>query len=146
MAKRRAWEIYGAPSHWYQEHITEFLSSEGWKDIQVRTKLRRRHQHVWLVHATCPPFQNEDPEQATYWQYSDPQGEVHISITLEKRPAKKVPPGERLQAPKKKWTDPKSFEQLGNTASSALHSPSDVTPPIPEREDGKDRSPRRNSG
>ena len=146
MAKRRAWEIYGAPSHWYQEHITEFLSSEGWKDIQVRKKLRRRHQHVWLVHATCPPFQNEDPEQATYWQYSDPQGEVHISITLEKRPAKKVPPGERLQAPKKKWTDPKSFEQLGNTASSALHSPSDVTPPIPEREDGKDRSPRRNSG
>ena len=102
MTRRRAWEVYGAPVHWYQDHITSFLEEEGWKEVQVRSKLRRRGQQVWLVHAICPQFQAENPDQAAFWQYSDPQGECHISITLEKRQTKKVLPTEKVQAPRKK--------------------------------------------
>ena len=40
--KKRAWEIFGAPKHWYQSHVNSFLHEEGWKEVQVRAKVFRK--------------------------------------------------------------------------------------------------------
>jgi len=58
--RKRAWELFGAPSLWNQETVAQFLQSEGWKETTIRTRKKRQGQGVWLFQAFCPPFQTPD--------------------------------------------------------------------------------------
>lgn len=102
-SKRTAWELFGAPTHWHQQAIESFLTSEGWTEVAAKTKRRRNGQNVWFVHAICPPFQSHEADNG-FWQYTNGDNSCHITVSLQgprKRPAL---PSEKLVGPRKKWT------------------------------------------
>lgn len=102
--RQRSWELYGAPSHWYQHEVESFLTSEGWKSVVLKTRVRRRGQGVWLFQAICPPFQTGDLDGGS-WSYTNADGSCHMSITLEGPRKRKPFQTERLNGPRKQWTD-----------------------------------------
>lgn len=51
-SRKRGWEMFGSPPHWHQPDVFQFLKNEGWQDIQIRTRTRRRGQ------ANAPPLIN----------------------------------------------------------------------------------------
>ena len=104
--RRRSWEFFGAPHHWNQKSLEDFLSGEGWKEINVRSRLRRQGQTVRIFHAISPPFRSQGCDSG-FWQHTNTSNSCHITISLQgprglrKRPSLAT---EWVSGLKKKWT------------------------------------------
>jgi hypothetical protein len=141
---RKSWEIFGTPKHWAHRDVQLFLENEGWKDLAVRSRIRRRGQSLWVFHAVAPPFQNERVDPV--WQYVNHDGSCQITILLEGPRARKFAPATKVPAPRKRWIDSK-FDPASHEATQP-DPPSDDDI-VPDDADflNKDRirSPRRDS-
>ena len=142
-SRPRSWDVFGTPFHWYETDLITFLQNEGWKNIHIKTKVRRQGQGIWLIEAISPPWQKHDDQE--FWQYTNSDNTCHITIALS-GPRKRVAlPAERIPAPQKKWTNHPTGDEVGPTQVD-LTSEDEVTEPPAgneSRDDGKDRSPRR---
>ena len=136
----RQWDVFGTPSHWFETDLLDLLQTQGWKDIHIKTKVRRQGQGVWLLDAISPPWQKKDDQE--FWQYTNSDNTCYITISLSGPRKRTVLPTERISAPRKKWTTggevaPTQIDLISEDESS------EVPPQTDSREDGKERSPRR---
>ena len=54
----KIWVLKNSPRHWQSRHVHEFLSSELWTDVKIKTRRcnwRNGYNHEWLFQASEPP-------------------------------------------------------------------------------------------
>ena len=102
--RRQSWDMYGVPTFWEHRDVHQFLSQEGWKSLEVRNRAKRRGQHVWVFHASPPPFQDKTVDST--WSYANHDNSCHITILRESPKPRKDASSTAVPAPRKKWVAP----------------------------------------
>ena len=151
----KVWVLRNSPRHWQSRHVHEFLSSELWTDVEIKTRRcnwRNGYNHEWLFKASEPPGASA---AEPYFHYVD--GDVHLTVVHEttfKQP--KPREVEWLWGPKKMWSD-KDFPQFQKDASKNEEVAPTLADENSQNDDNKDkqdgdgnkghreRSPRRTS-
>ena len=96
----RHFEVYGCPRYWTQDEVTVFLQKTGWKDPEIKAKVRRGFEHAWIFKAGPAPLQNDDVK-GVYWQFRDTGGKCVFTIMPESKNKTKHSPMEWLKPPNK---------------------------------------------
>ena len=136
--RRQSWDMYGVPTFWEHRDVHQFLSQEGWKSLEVRNRAKRRGQHVWVFHASPPPFQDKTVDST--WSYANHDNSCHITILRESPKPRKDASSTAVPAPRKKWVAPEFVAHVDDFDSETAINQSES-----KDDSGKarDRSPRR---
>ena len=134
--RRQSWDMYGVPTFWEHRDVHQFLSQEGWKSLEVRNRAKRRGQHVWVFHASPPPFQDKTVDST--WSYANHDNSCHITILRESPKPRRDASSTAVPAPKKKWVAPEFVAHVDDSDPET-----EINQSRDDSGKARDRSPRR---
>ena len=98
-AIKQHWRLQGAPSHWDDVDLNDFLEKQGWKDIKLHKRSGGRRPGstaTWFLQALPP---GEDDMEI----YEDSNGEFTIMVTTTSAPRRPPLWSEPLRPPRSQW-------------------------------------------